>query len=192
MKKLKKKNIVTFTILTISCVLICYGVFLYHKNYQRNLSIEKTKHVVNQTIKASNNIHKEVKIVCNTIKIEQLISNIANSVHYQIDSINSIKETIIKEITNSFPENNPQETYAGSFSITAYTWTGSPMANGEYPYVGCAASSDFPIGTTIYIENIGTYVIKDICPTSGVIDLYMDTYDECINFGRRTANVYVI
>ena len=58
--------------------------------------------------------------------------------------------------------------------------------------MGCAASSDFPIGTTIYIENIGTYIIKDVCPTSGVIDLYMNTYDECINFGRRTANVYVI
>ena len=37
---------------------------------------------------------------------------------------------------------------------------------------------------------IGTYVIKDVCPTSGVIDIYMNSYDECIQFGRQTANVY--
>lgn len=64
------------------------------------------------------------------------------------------------------------------------------MANGEYPYVGCAASCDFPIGTVLVIEGIGTYVIKDVCPTSGVIDIYMNSYDECIQFGRQTANVY--
>ena len=71
-----------------------------------------------------------------------------------------------------------------------YTATGYPMANGEYPYVGCAASCDFPIGTVLVIEGIGTYVIKDVCPTSGVIDIYMNSYDECIQFGRQTANVY--
>ena len=80
----------------------------------------------------------------------------------------------------------------GSYIITAYTWTGNTMANGEYPYVGCAASSDFPIGTTLYIEGVGTYVVNDVCPTSGVIDIYMNSYDDCITFGRRNAQVYIL
>lgn len=193
MKKPEKNNIITLTILIISCALICYGIFLYQKNYQRNLDIEKTKHVVNQTINTSNNIHKRIKHYCNSIKIDQLVSYITSSLHCPISSINSIKETItIKENANSLPENSPQETYAGSFSITAYTWTGRPMANGEYPYVGCAASCDFPLGTVLYIEGIGTFTVNDICPTSGVVDLFMNTYDECINFGRQTRNVYVL
>ena len=100
------------------------------------------------------------------------------------------------DTVQSQPASNNYETYnqsySGTYIITAYTWTGNTMANGEYPYVGCAASSDFPIGTTLYIEGIGTYVVNDVCPTSGVIDLYMNTYDECIQFGRKSANVYVI
>lgn len=81
--------------------------------------------------------------------------------------------------------------YVGTYSITAYTWTGNTMANREYPYVGCVASCDFALGTTLFIEGIGTFVVNDVCPSSGVIDIYMDSYEECINFGRTSANVYV-
>lgn len=86
----------------------------------------------------------------------------------------------------------PTSEYVGTYTITAYTWTGSTMANGEYPYVGCVASCDFPLGTTIYIEGVGTFVVNDVCPTSGVIDVYMNTYDECINFGCFQANVSIV
>lgn len=94
------------------------------------------------------------------------------------------------------PETEPpiEEDYSqvGSFDITAYTWTGNPMSNGEYPYEGCVASWDFPIGTVLYIDGLGTYVVKDRCPTSGVIDIYMDSYDACIQFGRQYRMVYVV
>lgn len=86
----------------------------------------------------------------------------------------------------------PSSEYVGTYTITAYTWTGSTMANGEYPYVGCVASCDFPLGTTICIEGVGTFVVNDVCPTSGVIDVYMNTYDECINFGCFQANVSIV
>ena len=66
------------------------------------------------------------------------------------------------------------------------------MANGEYPYYGSVASCDFPLCTTLYIENVGNFIVNDVCPTSGVIDVYMNTYEECINFGRQYCNVYVM
>lgn len=94
----------------------------------------------------------------------------------------------IEQVAN----NNSNMSCVGSYDITAYTWTGNTMANGEWPYEGCIASCDFPLGTTLYIENIGTYIVKDVCPTGGVIDIYMDSYDACINFGRQYANVYII
>lgn len=86
----------------------------------------------------------------------------------------------------------PSSEYVGTYTITAYTWTGNTMANGEYPYVGCVASCDFPLGTTIYIDGVGTFVVNDVCPTSGVIDVYMNSYDECINFGCFQANVSIV
>lgn len=94
------------------------------------------------------------------------------------------------------PETEPpieeEYTCVGTFDITAYTWTGNPMANGEYPYEGCVASWDFPIGTVLYIDGLGTYVVKDRCPTSGVVDIYMNSYDACIQFGRQYRMVYVV
>lgn len=83
-------------------------------------------------------------------------------------------------------------TYVGQYTITAYSWTDYPMANGEYPYVGCAASNHFPIGTTIHIENIGTFTVLDRCGNDGIIDIYMNTVNECYQFGVQYANVYVI
>lgn len=120
-------------------------------------------------------INKKQIVECGIIEIES---------EHDHDDITSESDT---SDNNTYTQN-----YLGIYTITAYTWTGNTMANGEYPYVGCAASCDFPIGTTLYIEGIGTYIVNDVCPTSGVIDLYMHTYDECINFGRQNAAVYII
>ena len=99
------------------------------------------------------------------------------------------------EVEDTTPSPTPEEdTYVsmGVFDITAYTWTGNPMANGEYPYEGCVASCDFAIGTVLYIEGLGTYIVKDVCPTSGVVDIYMNSYNACIQFGRQYRTVYVV
>jgi len=57
-----------------------------------------------------------------------------------------------------------------------------------------------PLGTKLYIESPdGSYVYG--CAVAGDtggaikgnrIDLFMDTYSECMQFGRRTMNVYIL
>lgn len=81
--------------------------------------------------------------------------------------------------------------YAETYEVTAYTHTGAVMANGEYPHVGAVASNDFPLGTVLNI-NGSNYVVKDRMAYSGVIDIFVDSYDEAINFGRKYLNVYVV
>ena len=80
---------------------------------------------------------------------------------------------------------------AETVELTAYTHTGGVMANGEYPYVGAVASNDYPLGTTIYIYG-QPYVVADRMASGihGVIDVFVDSYDEAIAFGRQTAEVY--
>ena len=82
----------------------------------------------------------------------------------------------------------------GVFELTAYEWTGNPCANGEYPIPGYTVASNwFPIGTRIYIEGIGERVVTDTGGMSNnVIDIYMGDPETCIQFGRQTAEVYVI
>lgn len=105
-----------------------------------------------------------------------------------------------RQITYSQPtytattESSSSGSCAGTYELTAYTWTGNPCANGEYPTDGVTiASNTIPIGTRVYIEGLGERVVQDTGGMgSGVIDVYMDSYDDCIQFGRQSAEVYVL
>lgn len=78
-------------------------------------------------------------------------------------------------------------------NVSAYTWTGSPMANGEYPHEGAIAADDLPIGTKVRI-NGRIYTVKDRFGGgySGRIDIYMDSYQKAINFGRQYLTVEIV
>jgi len=82
---------------------------------------------------------------------------------------------------------------------TAYTHTGNKTATGVMPYVGMIAVNpkQIPYGTKLYVEGYGYGVAGD---TGGFrfsdrfqIDLFMDTYQECMNWGRRNnVKVYIL
>lgn len=191
------KNIVPIIILIIFASLICWLCDSYMpKTDYLNENIKDEKITEIESIKKTDNNKEDNK----KEEINDNTTNTINEQEYECnDNIVEIIEAtpIIQPETNEYvqeihQDNNVQSSNYGTYQITAYTWTGNTMANGEYPYVGCAASCDFPIGTQLYIEGIGTFIIKDVCPTSGVVDIYMNTYDECMNFGRQTAVVHVI
>lgn len=114
-----------------------------------------------------------------------------------------IKETVYEDATELYePVTEEAEevyvedsngSYLGYYELTAYTHTGNCMANGEYPYVGACACNSLDLGTVVYIEGYGTYTVCDRGGMSdNVIDIFMDTYDECVEFGRRSADVYLV
>lgn len=92
------------------------------------------------------------------------------------------------------PFNQPQYTYLGTYELTAYAWTGNRCANGNYPTLNYTiASNSIPMGSRVYIEGYGEFVVEDTGGmSSNVIDVYMGDYSTCIQFGRRTADVYII
>lgn len=87
---------------------------------------------------------------------------------------------------------------------TAYCINGT-TATGTQTRVGVAASKREWFGKTVRVyaddgtgksaELIGTYVIEDTggkpIRSGKVIDIWMPTYDECIQFGRRSVIVFV-
>ncbi len=86
---------------------------------------------------------------------------------------------------------------------TAYTASeGALTATGVPAYVGGVAVNPniIPYGSKLYIVADGyTYGYATAVDTGGalmsgtaLVDLYMSTYDECINFGRRNVTVYVL
>ncbi len=91
------------------------------------------------------------------------------------------------------PKPKAAEVIMTTASISKYVWTGNPMSNGEWPYIGAVATSNYwiPLGSTVFMNN-RTYVVKDrtanwIQPTFGLtFDLYTnESVWECLLFGRR-------
>ena len=83
---------------------------------------------------------------------------------------------------------------------TGHGGVGTRTASGTAVHVGTVAVDKgvIPLGTRMYIttENgsviYGLAVAEDTGVKGNKIDLYYDTYDECIQFGRRTCTVYIL
>ena len=90
-----------------------------------------------------------------------------------------------------------------SMTATAYTTgyggVGTRTASGTAVHVGTVAVDKrvIPLGTRLYIVTndgfvYGLSVAEDTGVRGSKVDLYFNTYDECINFGRRGCTVYVL
>lgn len=86
-------------------------------------------------------------------------------------------------------------TYYSNMELTAYVWTGNPCADGVYPAEGFTAACNDPNlwHKWVYIDGVGLRYIHDTGGmASNVIDIYLESYDACVSFGRQTANVYIL
>jgi 3D (Asp-Asp-Asp) domain-containing protein len=76
-------------------------------------------------------------------------------------------------------------------NITCYTWTGNKMANGIYPTKGYVANNQYSFGTKVEILG-NIYIVGDRIGHSSDWDLYFDSYENCIKFGRKITNVKIL
>lgn len=104
------------------------------------------------------------------------------------------EEIIVEEFKPSISINvTPKD----NFELTFYTHTGHRTASGVYPKAGRTVAVDknvIPLGTMIYVEGYGLFVAED---TGGDIkgkrlDVFVDTKDEAIKLGRKSAKVYLL
>lgn len=89
----------------------------------------------------------------------------------------------------------PEMQFAGVYELTAYIDTGNPCADGIYPVVGFTVASNDPTlwHKYILIEGYGKYYVHDRgAMASNVIDVFVSSYDEAMQFGRREANIYIL
>lgn len=100
---------------------------------------------------------------------------------------------------NLFVGSTEELVYLGDFFATAYTHTGHNTAIGVYPKANHTVGVDpniIPYGTTIVVEIMGelrTYVAEDTgYLAENQLDIFYDTYDECIQFGVRECKVWIL
>lgn len=79
---------------------------------------------------------------------------------------------------------------------TAYTHTGNRTATGIEPYHGVVAVDPkvIPLGTKLFVEGYGYGEALDIGGSikGNRIDLFFETKAECLNWGRRDVQVYIL
>ncbi len=81
---------------------------------------------------------------------------------------------------------------------TAYCETGNPTASGVMPQVGHCAVDRIngqwvPFGTIVRIKGLGKYKVTDRFGDcrNNCVDLFMDSYKKCIEFGRKNLEAEV-
>ena len=208
---LKRGNLISTILLCVGLIMICIACLLL------TISLEKVQGRVsnleeqNETILYKYETQEKQIYELNTLYI-----NYASETDARISELTGDIEELrlekeVKEVElhkNAEPETTEEvveeatteeateeaSTSIGTYELTAYEWTGNPCANGNYPTEGyTVACNSLPLGTRIYIEGYGEYTVEDRGGMSdNVIDIYMGDYSSCIQFGRRTANVYIV
>ena len=91
-------------------------------------------------------------------------------------------------------------TYYATYQCTAYKSTGNACADGVYPCEGVTVASNDPNLWNKVIEISGTgtdydglyYVHDKGGMATNVVDIFIDDYNKCIQFGRRSADIYIV
>lgn len=122
----------------------------------------------------------------------------AKAEEIRIRETEKVKDLIeAAEAAEEAAEEEPEQkkTYFKDFSLTAYCATGNPCADGSYPQTGHTAACNDPAlwHKWIEVEGYGVYYVHDTGGmSSSVIDIFVGSYDEAIQFGRRSAGVYIL
>jgi 3D (Asp-Asp-Asp) domain-containing protein len=93
--------------------------------------------------------------------------------------------------------------YYGSCSVTAYyqKWDGEKGARGTAltPGISVAASRSIPFGTKLYVDGYGIVEVEDRTAkwyedsyNGMVIDLYLPSYSDAVEWGRHELDVYIL
>ena len=167
----------------------------YKVKYQNDIEIERT--VIKEEI-----VKKAVnKIVTKTTSrdLAEADRSVASTVN-----INTASSSLAKKVEGITPEVRTLNTSA----YTASTCGKSPSSPGygitasgarASAWYTVAAGKGYPMGTIIYIPyfankpNKGWFVVQDRggAISNNKLDVYMNTYNECISFGRRNLECYI-
>lgn len=179
-KKNKVEKAIIFGLLLSNLVL---GGMCYESNQQ----LTEMKNHYNYSNELNEELYDELKETSRELE-EQI---------YKTNSLE--KELIEKELKEKKPQetsNKEQNKQVISCHVTAYTvgdsYTPSDtMANGEKVHVGAVASYDLPLGTKVRI-NGNIYTVKDRCGIPNTIDIYMNSKQECLRFGKKYMEVEIL
>ena len=185
-KRASKKNKIEKTIIF---GLLLSNLVLGGMCYESNQQLTEMKNHYNYSNELNEELYDELKETLRELE-EQIYKT--NSLEKELLN----KENELEEKKAQGISKKQQNKQVISCHVTAYTvgdaYTPSDtMANGEKVHVGAVASYDLPLGTKVRINGV-VYTVKDRCGVPNTIDIYMNSKQECMRFGKRYMNVEIL
>lgn len=161
----------------------------YKVKYQNDIEIGRTlikeeviKEPVDKTLKLHNITNRGTKKETRTITTKPETTSGNTTLASKVEGIEPIVKTLNASAYTAIEGH--EKTASGALAKAWYT---------------VAAGSGYPMGTIIYIPhfanqpNGGWFVVQDRggAISNNKIDIYMNTYNECITFGRRNIECYI-
>lgn len=178
-----------YKILTV--ILLVLNIFLGYNLHIANITNERTVQKIKEQEQIINDLDFSIKGA--NKELQEIIEKL-KSKELAVAEVEEIKyaEAEHKEIEKHLGESF----YFVDVKCTAYSagdglTPSTTMANGEEVYVGAVAYNDVPLGTKIEIDG-AVYTVCDRVGSDGVVDIYMNTVDECFDFGvqYKTVKIY--
>lgn len=121
-------------------------------------------------------------------KQAEYVESLRTELQKRNDEVHELKNEVTKAEQLSY---RTMHVKVSAYALNDGLTPNSVMANGEVPYVGCAAMNGLPLGTRVRY-NGQIYVIKDRVATDGVLDIFMNSVAECNEFGVRYATIEIL
>mgnify|MGYP002734168945 FL=1 len=171
----------------------------YKIKYQNDIEISKTEissNITKQPVKKiieirNNEVSSRASVDRETVEtVAQTASANGNALATKAQGITPVVKTLNASAYTA-------STCGKSANSSGYGITSSGARASSWCTV--AAGKGYPIGTIIYIPyfankpNGGWFVVQDRggAISNNKLDVYMSTYNECINFGRRNLECYI-
>ncbi len=189
-----KKLFVSLTVITLS-TLTSFPTFADILSTTDNISTHEFrynefKENINDVEKLNKNIETTTadKIAKEISNNDITVGNISNS-----GTSDSNNTTTTEDINHGYISNFIMESTA--YTGDTITATGTAPVRNEVGLSTVAVDpSVIPLGSLLYIDGYGYAIAADTggAIQGNIIDLYLNSYDECMNWGRQNVSVYLI
>lgn len=165
----------------------------------------------------SGNMNKRVKILIVVILTVSFVLGFSTGFFYAQKVQDAEPKTELKaepaENVEPITLVKPEPQYIGEYTITAYCpcvkccgkWALNRPdgvvygASGNQLKDGVSVASPLPFGTKVFIDGMGIYTVEDRTSdwiaekyNGKIIDVYFNSHEDAVNFGKQHQNVYVI
>lgn len=195
-KKGFSKYKIIFATAMIFAAIAGYHVYAYNDVKTLRQNIETNNNKITEIQNAKEQLHITAELFrtqnLNDEAFTRILSDKWNELYAEETMLNDSNAQYSAEVEKI----NSRRIFKGRFELTAYCY-GSRTATGTTPTANRTIAVDprvIPYGTKVEIEGYGTYIAEDCggAVKGNIIDIYIPGYNNCINFGRRYANVYII